>query len=351
MEEVTAVSEEFPAFAHSKVVDQGRRLIPHVVDQLMVSNPDHVFGMMAKSANISEGFIKFTALQLSNAVDYMAHFLDNIIGRENPITFTPIIYIGEQDFRYWVMELAAMKTFRPLLLPGTQNALQNTISFIGTTDAKILFWSGRMKDQAYSLLSAIPGLAIHEIPSLEQMYSIPSPHYPYDKTFEAAKNDPALIVHTSGSTGNPKPIIYTHDWLTRCDDDIFTPPVPGRVLSNPAIVRPYTLQYAATPFFHLSGIGFGFIAMLRPMTLVMGPSSQPPSGRIACDLAKAVKLNGFITVPSACDAIFGEFGNEMLPYLGSLDHIIWLGGLSPLSFLYLQLRVRLSTDAKNKFGN
>lgn len=37
----------------------------------------------------------------------------------------------------------------------------------------------------------------------------PVKHYPYDKSFEDASQDPYLIVHTSGSTGFPKPIRWT----------------------------------------------------------------------------------------------------------------------------------------------
>lgn len=42
------------------------------------------------------------------------------------------------------------------------------------------------------------------IPELEVLLE-PDPvsHYPYEKTFEEAKHDPYLILHTSGTTGDP----------------------------------------------------------------------------------------------------------------------------------------------------
>lgn len=33
------------------------------------------------------------------------------------------------------------------------------------------------------------------------------PHFPYTKSFEEAEWDPVVVLHTSGSTGLPKPII------------------------------------------------------------------------------------------------------------------------------------------------
>lgn len=33
------------------------------------------------------------------------------------------------------------------------------------------------------------------------------PHFPYDKTYEEAEWDPLVVLHTSGSTGLPKPVV------------------------------------------------------------------------------------------------------------------------------------------------
>ena len=35
-------------------------------------------------------------------------------------------------------------------------------------------------------------------------------HFPFTKTFPEAQHDPFLILHTSGSTGLPKPVTFTH---------------------------------------------------------------------------------------------------------------------------------------------
>lgn len=43
------------------------------------------------------------------------------------------------------------------------------------------------------------------------------PHFPYDKTFEEAKWDPFVVLHTSGSTGLPKPIVARQGMLCISD--------------------------------------------------------------------------------------------------------------------------------------
>jgi acyl-coenzyme A synthetase/AMP-(fatty) acid ligase len=51
-----------------------------------------------------------------------------------------------------------------------------------------------------------------EVPSVEELLTKQYPHYPYNKTFAAARNEPLAILHTSGTTGLPKPIVLTHDY-------------------------------------------------------------------------------------------------------------------------------------------
>lgn len=50
------------------------------------------------------------------------------------------------------------------------------------------------------------------MPSIEELLNSTYKHFPYDKTFESAKREPLVALHTSGTTGLPKPIIYTHDF-------------------------------------------------------------------------------------------------------------------------------------------
>lgn len=48
---------------------------------------------------------------------------------------------------------------------------------------------------------------LHELLRLEDV-----PHYSYDKPYEEAKNDPILVMHTSGSTGSTINNTYTRDF-------------------------------------------------------------------------------------------------------------------------------------------
>ena len=48
--------------------------------------------------------------------------------------------------------------------------------------------------------------------------------------------------------------------------------------------------------------------------------------RIAADIIKAVPIHGLTMVPSLCEQVFMEHGEEVLPFLDGLSHVCWLGG-------------------------
>ena len=51
--------------------------------------------------------------------------------------------------------------------------------------------------------------------------------FPYTKTFEAAIKDPFCYLHTSGTTGVPKPIAWSHGLIGTMDAVRLLPPIEG----------------------------------------------------------------------------------------------------------------------------
>ncbi len=51
------------------------------------------------------------------------------------------------------------------------------------------------------------------VPEIDELLGQQYPHYAFDKQFAEAHAEPLLVLHTSGTTALPKPIMITHDWV------------------------------------------------------------------------------------------------------------------------------------------
>lgn len=72
--------------------DYGRRLIPHIVDDLAKSDPERIVYSFPRSQDVSQGFRDVSARELASAIDKVAWQLQNEIGRSS--SFETIGYIG-----------------------------------------------------------------------------------------------------------------------------------------------------------------------------------------------------------------------------------------------------------------
>lgn len=77
------------------------------------------------------------------------------------------------------------------------------------------------------LTAAGPELQTLEIPAIEELLTTRTKHYPYTKSFDEVCDDPLVVMHTSGSTGFPKPISWTHGFCAAYATSLSLSPPPG----------------------------------------------------------------------------------------------------------------------------
>lgn len=85
----------------------GSRLLPQVVDEFAQSNPERIYATIPLSSNLTQGFRDVTMLQISQAVNKCAHWIESTIGRS--AVFETLSYVGLPDLRYAIVFLAAVK--------------------------------------------------------------------------------------------------------------------------------------------------------------------------------------------------------------------------------------------------
>lgn len=100
-------------------------------------------------------------------------------------------------------------------------------------------------------------LTIAEVDEL--LRTEPVPEYAYNKTFDGASGEPFCVLHTSGSTGHPKPIVWKHSMLATLDATRLLPEHSGR---PPWVVvfEEGDRFYSSFPFYHVRRANFSFRA-------------------------------------------------------------------------------------------
>ena len=78
-----------------------------MVDELARCSPDRIYTSIPRSSDLSQGFRDVATLELAQAVNHFAWWLDGQIGKST--TFGTLAYIGISDIRYAVVFLAAVK--------------------------------------------------------------------------------------------------------------------------------------------------------------------------------------------------------------------------------------------------
>lgn len=83
--------------------------------------------------------------------------------------------------------------------------------------------------------------------------------YPYHKTFDEAISEPIIVLHTSGSTGLPKPVIVKNGLLATLDAQHLLPEIEGRKPQSAAFCYPHR-SFSTFPNFHVSLFAVVFIS-------------------------------------------------------------------------------------------
>lgn len=113
-----------------------------------------------------------------------------------------------------------------MIFPSPTYAVVGLTNLLDRVECKKILTSSKNLDVVTSL-SKDSHRGFHEIPSLATLLGEEYLHYSFDKTFENAKSEPLVVVHTSGTTGIPKPLIYSHDWLASWNEQCQANPPEG----------------------------------------------------------------------------------------------------------------------------
>jgi acyl-CoA synthetase (AMP-forming)/AMP-acid ligase II len=169
------------------------------------------------------------------------------------------------------------------------------------------------------------------VPELADMLedTEPVPVYPYTKTFEEAHMDPCLVLHTTGSTGLPKPITWKNANLASYEAWRTIPAVDGGYVPTTAVYQQARRAYTSMPLFHTSGLNAWITwSLLCGVTLVYGaPKVVPNAG-----YADQVHLHAGVDATMGAPSIYEELSRdpEARKRLDGMQYVVASGGKSTL---------------------
>lgn len=204
-------------------------------------------------------------------------------------------------------------------------------SLLEQTQCRHFLYAPEVDAVVKPLLEHQPDLHLHKIESLSDMIKPDTQHYVYDKQYDAVKWNPILVLHSSGSTGPPKPIVMNHATFAVGDNDRNLPRIPGRTNQNWSLwdFPQQETFFSPFPAFHLAG--FSSMVLLpiyyQNAKLVMSPPTRPPTGHLVSEIMDHFKLKSIFCPPIVAEQLVQEA--DGIEKCKNLKFILYAGG--PLS--------------------
>ncbi|MCJ1463399.1 hypothetical protein MMC07_002006 [Pseudocyphellaria aurata] len=297
----------FPEGSSSlKSADHKRQLLNNIVDGMAHSRPQALYGKCPKSTTSYEaGFYRVTYEALANAVNGVAWLMTKELGpAQNNETLT---YIGPRDLRHMVMLLGAVKA-------GYKNSIPAYTHLFKATDCKIMFAAEPFLPVVDEILAAHT-LRLIRAPSMEELLTTRYPHYAFEKTFDEARNEPLAIVHTSGTTSLPKPIVYSHDFAASLDR-------LNQIQKSKSESSSESIVLHAASFSR--GIFFAVVGAIYTQTVMVFPlSGVPASAQVLIDGLKHTGADVAALTPAIVEEIAKKPAH--LEFLSRNLKAIWYG--------------------------
>jgi len=154
----------------------------------------------------------YTPSQLDRFVERAASFYATAIAQrrtsDDPVQVIGLL--GPSDFSYLVAFLAISRLGHSVLLLSTRITDEAHESLLSTTKATALIYNEAFEATASALMSQKPGLQIMQICDTTSLPTTSNNLKPANLDASRESQNISFIIHSSGSTGLPKPIFQTH---------------------------------------------------------------------------------------------------------------------------------------------
>ncbi|KAI4277762.1 MAG: hypothetical protein LQ337_001520 [Flavoplaca oasis] len=305
-----------------KLVHRNKQLLNNIVDGTARTRPSAIYAEVPRSFHSYEsGYRKITYRALANAVNGVAWWLQQELGQGQD--HQTLAYLGPNDLAYVMIILGAVKAGYKILVISPRNTVHDHISLFEETKCRVILTPATPRSPAVRDILEVDPLRVLDSPSLAELLENSYHHYPYRKTFAEARNEPFLVVHTSGTTATPKPIVFTHDFVASFIQFSQLAPPPG--FESQVALCQSNRFFVALPFFHAGNLFATLFDAIANQTTVITPlAGVMPSAQVIIDGLKLAKADAVFLAPPFLEQIAKD--QDMSSMIGEIVETVIYGG-------------------------
>jgi acyl-coenzyme A synthetase/AMP-(fatty) acid ligase len=223
--------------------------------------------------------------------------------------------LGPSGFEYFITALALTKLGHTVLFLSTRISIPAYVSLLQATGAQHIVVGGSFRETIGLVKRSLSELNVHDIAG-KCVWESPSPsansdlHFSPQLDLNLESSKVAWIIHSSGSTGLPKPIYQTHS----------------------AALQNYSSNlnlrgFITLPLYHAHGLSSVFRAIHSRKQIYLYNADLPLTQRHLLDIMQRYDFQIFYGVPYALK-LLGE-SVEGIAALAKLDVVMFGGSACP----------------------
>lgn len=284
--------------------------------------PARTWMSIPRSSDLSTGWKHISYQQFAFAVDGFARYVEMThgLGGHGAVA----AFMGLNDERHAVAVIGLMKAGYTVMLPSPRNSQEHQSSLFNATSSTCLFYGAGMERQVEIVKSAKPDTLTYAIPSFDDLVQQGGRLGLFESRCSIGQDEHILVIHTSGSTGVPKPIFLTNGFLSLLDPANAVPPPEGRQGAYQSFAASHGKFFSTLPLHHV----FGTIVMIRSIcaadNLVFPSADRPPNATAIAQILREAQPKAGAFAPSLLEEVCTT--DDGLDVVAKLQHIFFGGG-------------------------